>query len=145
MSNLVDLPKEDNPLPVQRKDISIININTLIVELAMKPWNVAQFEEYRSSTTDFVRDQLVRLINDPRCKTIVVIAPVKCGKREIVEYTAMRDKCENSPRHHIFISAWHRTADETQREELRHHNMTVHSIVTPKAVELCIYNKINHL
>jgi hypothetical protein len=52
---------------------------------------------------------------------------VKVGKREIVEYIAVRDAM-NQFRVHVFISSFHRKADESQRDELDAHNIKVCSI-----------------
>jgi hypothetical protein len=102
-----------------------------------KPWSISTFERERPHLTQFVRDKMLPLIDSKICRCIVVRAPVKSGKREIVEYTAMRDfKAEKSNRVHAFISAWHRTADEDQRNELNVHNMKVFSITTEKSVTL---------
>jgi hypothetical protein len=55
-----------------------------------KPWPVAVFEEQRPHLTKFVRESIVPLLDDSECRRIVLRAPVKCGKREMVEYIAMR-------------------------------------------------------
>lgn len=144
MASLIKLPKEDEPGPLSRKLKSSVNNQHLTLELAMKPWNVSQFEKHRSHMTDWARNEPVPLIEDPLCNRIVVIAPVKSGKREIVEYLAIRDNCSDSHRHHIFISSWHRTADKEQRIELSLHNMSVYSITTKKVVDSCI-EEINQL
>lgn len=102
-----------------------------------KPWTVAQFELYRSHATAWVKRELVPRI-DAACRLIIVEAPVKSGKREIVEYCAMRDEGIASTRVHAFISAWHRSADQTQRTELTHHNMKVFSINNKKVADECI-------
>jgi len=99
-----------------------------------KPWPVSIFERERPHLTEFVRNKMLPLVEDPGCRRIILRAPVKCGKREMVEYIAMRDAVENSPRAHAFISGWHRVADNDQREELRHQNMTVFSIKTDTQV-----------
>jgi hypothetical protein len=43
-----------------------------------------------------------------------------------------------STRCHVFISAWHRVADEGQREELAKHNLKVFSITKEKEVRACV-------
>jgi hypothetical protein len=103
-----------------------------------KPWNVAQFETYRSHMTDWVCSNIVPLLDDKDYRRVVVRAPVKSGKREMVEYIAKRDESHNSPRAHAFISAWHRTADDDQRKELALHNMKVFSITKKTASDDCI-------
>ena len=103
-----------------------------------KPWTVAQFEKYRSPITTFVKEKLGPLLDDPLYRRVVVRAPVKSGKREIVEYMAKRDESGTSPRVHAFLSAWHRAADEGQRKELAQHNMKVFSITKKAAADDCI-------
>ncbi len=94
-----------------------------------KPWSVDQFQQFREHLCNFVYRRIVPLIRDNRCRRILIRAPVKSGKREIAEYTAMRDKVDGEPtRVHCFVSAWHRVADNEQRIELGHHNMHVCSI-----------------
>ena len=103
-----------------------------------KPWSVAIFEQQRNHLTGFVRRDILPLLDNPDCRRIIVRAPVKCGKREMVEYIAMRDEVLQPTRVHAFLSAWHRAADEDQREELGKQNMKVFSITTKKKVEACL-------
>ena len=53
----------------------------------------------------------------------------------MVEYIAMRDSVERPKRVHAFLSAWHRTADADQRDELKTQNLEVFSITTQKMVD----------
>lgn len=99
-----------------------------------KPWSVATFERLRPHLTGFVRETILPLLEEPQCRRIVLRAPVKCGKREIVEYIATRDLVNQATRVHAFLSAWHRVADEDQRVELSTQNMKVFSITTEKKV-----------
>jgi hypothetical protein len=103
-----------------------------------KPWTVAQFESYRPHMTTWVVSVLGPLLDDPHCRRVVVRAPVKSGKREIVEYMAKRDESHTSPRSHAFLSAWHRAADKDQRKELAEHNMKVFSINKKTAADDCL-------
>jgi thymidine kinase len=103
-----------------------------------KPWSVAIFEKERQHMTNWVRLFLIPIIDEEETNLVLIIAPVKSGKRDIVEYICMRDKCNSSNREHIFISAWHRTADEEQREELKSHNMKVIPIINNKSADQCI-------
>jgi hypothetical protein len=107
-------------------------------DILPKPWTVAQFESYRSHMTMWVISVLGPLLDDPYCRRVVVRAPVKSGKREIVEYMAKRDESHTSPRVHAFLSAWHRAADEDQRKELAEHNMKVFSITKKTAADDCV-------
>ena len=115
-------------------------IHTLRMSVAskMKPWSVSDFEVNRSHLTTFIREKVLPLLEDKECRRIVIRAPVKSGKREMVEYAAMRDSTTNSHRVHIFLSAWHRAADEDQRVELAKHNMAVFSINNSKKLNDCI-------
>ena len=100
-------------------------------------WSVAMFELWRASIIIFVRELLTPRLNDHNCHRILVRAPVKSGKREIVEYSAQRDYCSNPIQVHAFISAWHRKADDDQRSELRIHNTEVFSIINAKNSHTC--------
>ena len=93
-------------------------------------WGVAQFEEHRIHLTNFVKEQIQPAIDDDMCRRILIRAPVKSGKREQVEYIAIRDSAKNPRRVHAFVSAFHRTADSEQRAELKIHNLDVFSITT---------------
>jgi hypothetical protein len=97
-----------------------------------KPWSVAVFERERPHLTNFVRTHISPLLEND-VKRILVRAPVKSGKREMVEYMAMRDK-NAEKRVHAFISAWHRSADSEQRDELETQNLTVFSIINDAQV-----------
>lgn len=103
-----------------------------------KPWSVDIFQQYRSHLTTFVDTKLVPLIRASECCRILVRAPVKSGKREIVEYAALRDISKDPKRVHAFISAWHRIADDEQRYELKQHNLHVFSIIDRKKADECI-------
>ena len=103
-----------------------------------KPWSVADFELFRLHLTLFARSEVLPLLEDTICRRILIDAAVKCGKKDIVEYIAMRDLAYNPTRVHTFVSAWHRTADEDQRDELRLHNLEVFSIINQTNVDKCI-------
>lgn len=101
-----------------------------------KPWSVNQFEHYRPELTQFVRTRVSPLIesNDGPSR-VLIRAPVKSGKREMVEYTAKRDESTEPVRVHAFVSAFHRKADEDQRIELASHNLTVFSLSTKTSTD----------
>jgi hypothetical protein len=109
-------------------------MSKMAYDAPVKPWSVAVFETHRSHQTSFVKNELSPQIEN-KIRIILVRAPVKSGKREIVEYTAMRDYVTPSKRVHAFISAWHRIADDEQRTELAGHNLTVFSIRAQKNVD----------
>jgi len=101
-----------------------------------KPWSVNQFEHYRPELTQFIRDKVSPLIEaDDGPTRILIRAPVKSGKREMVEYVAKRDESVEPVRVHAFVSAFHRKADEDQRIELASHNLTVFSLSTRATTE----------
>lgn len=78
--------------------------------------------------------------NNP-CRLIIVHAPVKSGKRCIVEYISSLDSIPNnttSTSVNIFISSFHRVADELQRKELVSYGLKVYSITSGKAVDKVI-------
>ena len=103
-----------------------------------KPWSIAQFELYRKYNTDFCKQYVIPYLDDNDIKHILFKAPVKSGKREFAEYLALRDHSDIPVWKHIFISAWHRTTDESQRTELKHHNLDVFSINTLQNTEKCL-------
>jgi len=109
-----------------------------MASIPAKPWSVATFEVQRPHLTDFIRGKIIPLLEDDECRRIVIRAPVKSGKREMVEYAAMRDLVHGAPRVHAFISAWHRAADEEQRMELAGQNLVVFSITDAKKTETCL-------
>ena len=111
---------------------------TSVFSKIAKPWSVAVFETERPHMTDFVRNEILPRLEDLEVRRIVVRAPVKSGKREMVEYIAMRDSVSAPTRVHAFVSAWHRKADEEQREELDGQNMAVFSIMNAAALGRCL-------
>jgi len=112
-----------------------------------KPWSVSVFERERPHLTDFVRREVAprlpaQAAQQAQQATLVIRAPVKSGKREMVEYLAVRDLgpgADPASRGtvHVFISAWHRTADEEQRKELELHNVKVFSINSKEKAAEC--------
>jgi len=104
-----------------------------------KPWSVDYFEQVRSHMTSWVQTYLLPHINSPGHSKTCIRAPVKSGKREIVEYVAQRDLVsgDQQARPHAFISSWHRTADADQRTELSQQNLKVFSTTNDRNVELC--------
>jgi len=105
-----------------------------------KPWSVAQFEEFRPHMTQMVRHIIAPLLHQTDVENknrILLHGQVKVGKREIVEYIAVRDSFHQH-RIHVFISAFHRKADESQRDELSMHNIHVFSIHNKKRRDAAI-------
>jgi hypothetical protein len=113
-----------------------------------KPWSVDIFQEYRPHLCEFVNTKIAPMIHANECRRLQIRAPVKSGKREIAEYTALRDLvASGSPtRVHAFVSAWHRKADDEQRDELAKHNLYVSSITNREEANKCnawIFSQIN--
>ena len=106
-----------------------------------KPWSVNYFEQARPYMTTWVKNHLLPYINNDGSghSKIAIKAPVKSGKREIVEYVAQRDSVTGNAqvRVHAFVSSWHRTADADQRTELGQQNLTVFSTTNYKNVKDC--------
>jgi len=88
--------------------------------------------------TEFVKTHIEPYLDAESCNRLIIRAPVKSGKREIAEYLAMRDQASPITRVHMFLSAWHRAADEEQRKELARHNLAVFSAITKAVVTKCI-------
>lgn len=101
-------------------------------------WSVSNFETYRPRLTEFLNSRVRKFLDSNECRRILIEAPVKSGKREMVEYLAVRDGAHNPIRVHAFISAFHRVADETQREELEKHNLKIFSLTKKIDVDKCI-------
>ena len=104
-----------------------------------KPWSVAEFQQYRPYITRFVDDNIVPLIENDNneIRRLLIHGEVKSGKREIVEYIAKRDE-GSQQRVHMFLSSFHRTADENQRKELAQHNLIVCSIINKEVADKAI-------
>ena len=99
----------------------------------LKPFSVDDFQNERKHLTKFVDNNIKPCLKNPNIGVISIQAPVKSGKREISEYISMSDyKPNNNGVYHIFASAFHRTADDNQREELKQHKLDVHCIIDKK-------------
>jgi hypothetical protein len=96
-----------------------------------RQWSIAEVERERSHLCDWLKTTVVQAIEEGK-RRILVRAPVKSGKRQMVEYLAMRDNTHNPTRKHTFLTAWHRTADEEQRAELKCYGIDVFSGITGK-------------
>jgi hypothetical protein len=100
--------------------------------------SVHDFESERVHLTTFVKQYVLPLMENEEIRRILIRAPVKSGKREIVEYIAKRDESRDPHRVHAFLSAWHRISDEEQRKELANHNLKVFSVTSAKNKEECV-------
>jgi len=95
-----------------------------------KKKDLAYFQEKRPELYNYV----LNVVNPINKKFILVPAPVKSGKRGMVEINALL----NINFEHIFLTALHRTADESQREELASYGIRVFSINNKKKKDECI-------
>jgi hypothetical protein len=99
-----------------------------------RQWSVAEFERDRPHLCDFLKNGPIRAIESGK-RRILIRAPVKSGKRQMVEYLAMRDNTVHPTRKHIFLTQWHRKADENQRAELKCYGIDVFSGINNKKKE----------
>lgn len=82
------------------------------------------------------------------CKLIIINGPVKSGKRCMVEYIASLDKIPGSNTStcvNMFISAFHRVADKSQRDEMSSYGITVHSINSEKNANKAVNDITTHI
>jgi hypothetical protein len=98
-----------------------------------KQWSVADFERDRQHLCEFMKGPISAIENGLR--RILIRAPVKSGKRQMVEYLAMRDNTSHPTRKHKLLTQWHRRADEDQRDELNCYGIEVLSGITCKKKE----------
>lgn len=108
--------------------------------LPPKPWSEIQFMQYRSHLVSFLQKEVIPVVDrDEEC-SVLIRAPVKSGKREMVEYLATRDRARASccrPRAHVFVSSWYRRAEDCQRCEISKHNITVFSLTKRESCDEC--------
>ena len=95
-----------------------------------RQWSVAKFECERTHLCDFLKGPIQAIEQGKR--RLLIRAPVKSGKRQMVEYLAMRDNTSHPTRKHKFLTQWHRKADEDQRAELKCYGIEVLSGITDK-------------
>jgi cation transport regulator ChaB len=102
-----------------------------------KPWSVSTFERERVHLTTFIKEEILPLLESGEIRRILIRAPVKSGKREMVEYIALRDFQSKGQQfcEHAFISAFHRIADKEQRSEIEAHGLKVFSINNKKKAD----------
>lgn len=97
-------------------------------------WDIAKFERERSHLCDWLKNTVITKGIEKGKRRIAIYAPVKSGKKQMVEFLALRNQ-KNTKHIHIFLTAWHRTADEDQRDELKHYVSEVLSGITCKKIE----------
>lgn len=95
-----------------------------------RQWSIAKFECERTHLCEFLKGPIQAIEQGKR--RILIRAPVKSGKRQMVEYLAMRDNTSHPTRKHKFLTQWHRKADEDQRAELKCYGIELLSGITDK-------------
>ena len=109
-----------------------------VLSVPEKPWSISDFRAQRPHLVNFCDTQIVPHTRRTMCSRILIRAPVKSGKREIAEYLALLDQTSPNRIVHVFLSAWHRIADDEQRKELETHNLKVFSINTKTNRDKCL-------
>lgn len=94
-------------------------------------WSIPEFEEKRPELTSWLKSEIILSMKEGITK-FVIRAPVKSGKRVMVEYLAIRDR--GSKVTHFFVSAFHRVADEEQRNELKDYGLKVFSLINVQTI-----------
>lgn len=115
---------------------------------AIKKYSVQEFERIFPDMTTQVREKMEPFFDKtiyPNLKIIVCKMKVKGGKRGIVEYLTQKSKNSTQPISNMFITAWNRKADISQREELKAYGIQVHIPSSKKNVDKIINDikKIN--
>lgn len=101
------------------------------------PWSISTFERELPHLTNFVKNEILPLLEKDESRRNVIRAPVKSGKRKMVEYIALRDfqlKGEQNCQH-AFISAFNRVADKEQHKEIEAHGLKVFMIKNKKIID----------
>lgn len=88
------------------------------------------FIEIRNELYNYIKNKVIPFNN----KFKIIHAPVKSGKRVMVEINSLLDKISK----HIFLTALHRRADEKQRDELSDYGIQVYSINKTNKTNQCI-------
>ena len=96
----------------------------------MATHNIDWFKKNRKEQYEYINNIVSKT---DFTKHLIINAPVKSGKRIMVEISSLLERGK-----HIFLTALHRKADESQREELRQYNIIVHSINNQKKLHECI-------
>ena len=91
---------------------------------------IGWFKAHRAELYNYIKNKVLPF--DKKFK--LVYAPVKSGKRGMVEIYSLLDKKSK----HIFLTALHRRADEKQREELTEYGIRVYSVNNKNKKDSCI-------
>jgi len=91
---------------------------------------IGWFQANRNELFTYIRDKVL-----PQNKKFKLVhAPVKSGKRGMVEIYSLLGKKSK----HIFLTALHRRADKTQRDELSSYDIKVYSVNNKDKKDECI-------
>lgn len=96
-------------------------------------WSIENLDKDRAHLSNWSRAVLVPELRKRR--RIVVRGDVKCGKRLIVQYAAQYTQRDGLS--HVFVSAFHRVADEPQRDEMTAAGLKVYSARTKEHASEC--------
>ena len=91
---------------------------------------IAAFRSTRPELFAYIKDKVHPFDN----KFKLINAPVKSGKRAMVEIYSLLDKTSK----HVFLTALHRRADEKQREEISSFGIQVYSVNNKEKKDRCI-------
>jgi hypothetical protein len=92
--------------------------------------DLQKFIEERPELYSYIKNKVVPVNK----KIQLVYAPVKSGKRGMVEIHSLIDTKSK----HVFLTALHRRADKRQRDELSHYGIGVYSINNQNKKDSCI-------
>lgn len=91
-------------------------------------YSVEELERLYPELTTQVRDNIEPYFDKtkyPHLRIVVCKMKVKGGKRNIVEYLTQKSKYSSVAVKNIFVTAWNRKADVSQREELKAYGIDV--------------------
>jgi len=108
-----------------------------------KDWTMTDYSLTRPEIYNFVTNYVVPAMNANR-KFICIHAPVKSGKKDIIECIKLHNQPISSRSQskvkHIFLSSYHRKADDDQRDELKDCGFDVYSIYSKTVQKNCLKN-----
>jgi len=103
----------------------------------MHPWKIEQFQEKRSEIYEFMKKLSLHI--DQEFRHILIHAPVKCGKRVMVE-TLTRILPDYK---HYYVCSLNRTDVKIQKEELAEYGVSLHLTSNKDETQAAI-NAVNY-
>ena len=103
-------------------------------------WRVEDFATFRPNIVEFIEEEVRPAYME--CRMVLVKAPVKSGKREMVEYAAVSGEGRET---HVYITSLNRKADKCQHAELGKHGVTSFVVTQNKSQPALIELKIRDL